>query len=1179
METQAPTQEDIQYLQNNPALAPKFDARFGVGASTNFLQQPENEGQVSQEEQPEAGLLDTLGDMAAAVPDGALTAVQETADFMDEVMPLGSIGVGEGGVEFTPPPSGSWTRDVMDTVGITSPEDQGAMAEDSAVRLDEAIDDPDTVAGGITKSISQFVTGFAGGGRALKAAGWAAGKGPAMLRAMSQGGIADFFAFDEHEGNVFNLVNDILPEKSELVEEWFATSDEDGVIEGRLKNLFSGALVGAGLDIATGAGKAAWNSLKRSKEAAALRSAGKPQEAAEVLATAAEEADAILKAPEDGAALPKVDKPKVDRVEMKALHTWEPEIKLTEPEAAAATALGVDASQLKLVTKRLGEDNIPAIIRELDVDLKDWDADRAYGAIKAVEDMVKQYRPSSISDTMTAAKVKKIAESYLQEPEALLSRLEADAKNMHEVSARIEATDAVVSVMLRKAAETSDDAEFDRLYDLIEQTMFDRGLVATHLGRGLQSLQNPRTLLPDVENSVDAAKKAVTGRRKYGGDRQQFQRRLKQWKDSPNVAKRLVAHAATHKTWDVVNEYWRNSVLSGIPTHVLGMASGGTEILIKPLENAAKVALVNRSGADGVRALRGSYAGMFQASRETFGYLGSVLHGTLGKPGVWDDVAISNPMGNAVKTFKSEQPVLDPMATFMDSTGNEVDSTAIRGTLGRVVRIPQRALSAADEIMKGIAYRSQVTSDATTMAWKLVDEGVLTKDQIGSFVAKKVKASVDPQTGAFTDPKAMQYAREVTFQQDLPANSFGKSIQKLASDVPALRTIALPFVKTPMNLLSHNFERMPAIGLLARRNRDALMKGTPEERAEVLVKQAMGSATLGVGMLMSENGLLVGNLGTGRERDQAQMGGKQSYSIKVGDSYIQFSRMDPRFITWGLLADFHQMRGEMSETEIGEFVGAFGAVTSELFMNRAVFMSASNFVEAFSSGDPEKTKQWAARYMGSYVPTAISNLTMDREIKEIRDLMDGVLARVPGASGMVEPRRNILGEVVERPAGWPASWMSPISVSKQLDEPVREMLAGMEHVFTPPKRTEGTLDFTKLKSPSGQSFYDRWQELTGEVKDSSGKRLADHLNAFAEDPQFQQLLKVANETDRERGYVSKASELIQRVVQGYRQKAFNTAMNEADFSNVKDAYIAERMKMKAAPTMGFKSAQDYLQNR
>jgi hypothetical protein len=289
--------------------------------------------------------------------------------------------------------------------------------------------------------------------------------------------------------------------------------------------------------------------------------------------------------------------------------------------------------------------------------------------------------------------------------------------------------------------------------------------------------------------------------------------------------------------------------------------------------------------------------------------------------------------------------------------------------------------------------------------------------------------------------------------------------------------------------------------------------------------------------------------------------------------------MDPRFITWGLLADFHQMRGEMSETEIGEFVGAFGAVTSELFMNRAVFMSASNFVEAFSSGDPEKTKQWAARYMGSYVPTAISNLTMDREIKEIRDLMDGVLARVPGASGMVEPRRNILGEVVERPAGWPASWMSPISVSKQLDEPVREMLAGMEHVFTPPKRTEGTLDFTKLKSPSGQSFYDRWQELTGEVKDSSGKRLADHLNAFAEDPQFQQLLKVANETDRERGYVSKASELIQRVVQGYRQKAFNTAMNEADFSNVKDAYIAERMKMKAAPTMGFKSAQDYLQNR
>lgn len=102
---------------------------------------------------------------------------------------------------------------------------------------------PNTTTGKITSQISQFLTGFAVGGQALrgvKAAGTAARIGKGAL----QGAVSDFAFFDAQEERLSNLLQEV-PALANPVSEYLAASDDDGEFEGRFKNAVEGLGLGA----------------------------------------------------------------------------------------------------------------------------------------------------------------------------------------------------------------------------------------------------------------------------------------------------------------------------------------------------------------------------------------------------------------------------------------------------------------------------------------------------------------------------------------------------------------------------------------------------------------------------------------------------------------------------------------------------------------------------------------------------------------------------------------------------------------------------------------------------------------------------------------------------------------------------------------------------------------------
>lgn len=194
-----------------------------------------------------------VGGARDAVQEG-LDAFNELSEYMQKKIPLGSIEFGgEGGA--------------VDFVGATETSRRDLMNEVSDPFESQLpqVEKPATVAGGLTRGISQFMTGFFPALKAVKY-GNAATKASKVRRAVAAGAITDFTVFDPHEERLSDLVQE-YPYLRNPVNEYLSANPYDGSVEGRLKNV----LEGFGVDMAIGgafmAGLKVYRSARHTKKA------------------------------------------------------------------------------------------------------------------------------------------------------------------------------------------------------------------------------------------------------------------------------------------------------------------------------------------------------------------------------------------------------------------------------------------------------------------------------------------------------------------------------------------------------------------------------------------------------------------------------------------------------------------------------------------------------------------------------------------------------------------------------------------------------------------------------------------------------------------------------------------------------------------------------------------------
>ena len=518
------------------------------------------------------------------------------------------------------------------------------------------------------------------------------------------------------------------------------------------------------------------------------------------------------------------------------------------------------------------------------------------------------------------------------------------------------------------------------------------------IGRALQSMQmkgsgevNTRSLIPEnLRNpeNVEAQKFSEDVLKELGGGdvvkgRQIVERdieRLRRIKEANKHLKdggnaKVLAHLGDQVKWpEMFTEYWLNAILSGPITHMVNMTSNSLNTLFLPMEQAlGKLTSFDLQGAQEAIGLYthlwSSFTDAAKAAGDTF-RTGEVKVDTHMGP-------IDTPR-SAGRALRSDNKTLD--------------------FFGALANVPSRALITSDSFFKNLNYRAQVRAGlakegvaANKTGARLaahIEEGmqkIISDGQFYSyrnvrlrayelaeshkgiasisdptkrnriknqFVSRYMRRNFKKEYGALAN-KAREYGREVTYTQSLDDPGRGPLVQvaakwnKVVNAHPGLR-IVTPFVRTPTNLVSFFLNRtigahidILKIGGSSIKNMklvDAEMVKalTNKSPSEIKGRFLTGSLFMfGAGVAFNNGNITGGGPKDPEKRRLMQASGWQPYSIRVGDKWVSYQRMDPFANFLGVIADIGEGIRESDEEDVPMWESVLGNATMAMAKNIA----------------------------------------------------------------------------------------------------------------------------------------------------------------------------------------------------------------------------------------------------
>jgi hypothetical protein len=513
----------------------------------------------------------------------------------------------------------------------------------------------------------------------------------------------------------------------------------------------------------------------------------------------------------------------------------------------------------------------------------------------------------------------------------------------------------------------------------------------------------------------------------------------------PGVFNVLAEAATKPKLRDKLTELWINWLLTGPQTHAVNMTSNTLTALGQIPEHLAAAAIgaprraLGRTRGVNVEAVTGSEVGA-----RTFGLLQGAREG--------------------LRLFAQSVRTGEPSDLVAKVEG--MGMKAISGTKGEIVRIPTRLLTAEDELFKGIARRMELNGEAVRIARKEGLKGEAAKRRISELSAMPTPEMLE---------RSMDYARYLTFQRKLgPAAS---NVSAFTQNFPIAK-LFLPFVRTPTNLLKFAAERSPAAPLLKEWRADFLAGGARRDLA--VARAVIGT---GVGALMYDLALQGKITGTGpTDPTKARLmnaDGFQPYSIRVGDKWYSYKRLDPFSTTLGVAADLALLTDGMSDRQREDKVTLLVASIMGNLANKTWLSGVSDVVGAIE--DPERNAdRMVQRLAGSLaVPTGVAQVArvVDPTARQTDTVGEAIQARIPFLSRSLLPQRDVWGNEVVNEGGVGPDIISPIYTSTAINDPVnRAMLASGATVGFPQRKVGGVEltpeQFDRYKTLSGKGAYD-----------------------------------------------------------------------------------------------------------
>jgi hypothetical protein len=497
----------------------------------------------------------------------------------------------------------------------------------------------------------------------------------------------------------------------------------------------------------------------------------------------------------------------------------------------------------------------------------------------------------------------------------------------------------------------------------------------------------------------------------------------------------------------------------------------------------------------------------------------------------WDQLVgnfqgISESLSAAKQAWDIGNNVLDPQAHSLDTGPMPLGST----WMGRLANVPSRFHIAANEFFKQQNYRSAVRA----LSLRASNEVGADAAQTASRLQGDMRYAYDLNGGA-VNPVALEYSRTATFTNPLGDDTIGGKLQNMASAHPMVKFV-VPFIRTPTNIFRYAWQRTPILGAFQKTTAADLAAGG--ERAAVAnAKMELGTALYGAAAYWAISGRVTGKGPTDPElRAQWIAAGNQPYSFKFGNAQISYRRADPLMAPVGLVtdgvngvgkisqdlkerlhqdrvdddgiyhpavsfmervADFAHASGHLMSDEGTQVASSLIASVGQNLSSKTYMQGVTEFMDAFSNGDQHKVQALMKGEAGTFVPNILAQMNPDKTVHETRSIISSLMARVPGVSNTLEPKRNIFGEKIMYPAGYmdyANKALNPFTAmvhDPKIDDDLISLGKGMAMPAEKITANDGVnqIDLTdrdmwkEKDTPNRQSPYDRLLELMGKPTD------------------------------------------------------------------------------------------------
>ena len=346
-------------------------------------------------------------------------------------------------------------------------------------------------------------------------------------------------------------------------------------------------------------------------------------------------------------------------------------------------------------------------------------------------------------------------------------------------------------------------------------------------------------------------------------------------------------------------------------------------------------------------------------------------------------------------TAQMQKEGLNPIEfeAYMDEAYDYISGHIPSKFGGKIIRWPTRATVAIDEYGKARFRRQKIAQMASVKAREDEAKGLgsyrdlynqYRKDSLRSVdevkadeieeVFGRMKMDIGKVFGQSDDDMTpygsiKEFALRQTFQS--PLFGAAKAAQDIRRD-HAFVAYFVPFIKTPWNILKEGTSFVPGLGYALR---PAYLKGAVPVKMsndELIPRQILGATMFaGVGAMFASGNIT----GSPRNADEAQAWkdqGIQPFSIKIGDSWVSYQRIEPIATVLGLAADLLRLTDEYVQNPDLDASFLDEAAKPTLVAIKANILSKS-FMEGFSNilevmSDP-------ARYAESFGASALRPLS------------------------------------------------------------------------------------------------------------------------------------------------------------------------------------------------------------